>query len=884
MRRYLWILSLAIAWQPAGAAERSGPLGVAELDRMGPDAWRPVEVDLAPARWIWLPSQRTLPNTFVLFRREIALETAPRQAKAWITADSRYRLSVNGRRVQWGPAPCDPRQWDVDPVDLSAYLHPGRNVIGVEVLFYGLGDGTWPAGKPGLLFHATLEQGDGRRQTVVSDGSWLARVDRAHAPGRPKRWFLRALQEEFDARLHPDGWDTPQARLDDGWVAAQVLDCGASKPASSSGYEMNDLIERADPDRCALRKRQIPALRETLVPALRLAESGRVDWLRDPADWFEFRMPNSYRAVRAPLAQARPEGGWLLPAAAAASGETAPGNRQGRFVTFEFPEQMVGWPYFTIDAPAGTVVEVMTQESHSPRGPAWLDTHFFAWTRFICREGTNRFETFDYESLRWLQLHVRNAARQVAIRDVGLRRRQFAWRNEPRVRCSEPALQRLFDAAVNTLRNSAQEVCADGMGRERQQYSGDGGHQLHAIRYVFGDTLLPARFLRTFSEGQTPEGYFLDCWPAYDRLARVMQKQVDGAYWGPLLDHGVGFVFDCWHHWMYSGDLESLREPYPRLLRFAQYLASLRDPEGLLPVEHLGVPTVWIDHDAYRRPRHKQCAFNLYAAAMLERALSPLARAFGDRPRAEELSKLGQEIRQAAVRRFWSPERGLFVNNRPWLAEEHGPRLCDRSLATAILFDQCPHGDTRAAVCALAECPPEMGLSYPCNANWRYWALAKAGRAEQIIGDFRRRWATMRSVLENNTIQESWEAQPDSTSEWSHCALSPLFVLMMDIAGVRPTAPGFARYRVRPQLADLGRLDLVAYAPTGQFEFTSQPVPGGHRVALAVPARGEGELLLPPGSESDLAPLPPDHALGLLRFRLRAGQLNRFLLKSPASR
>ena len=61
---------------------------------------RPHRIDLAPARWIWLPSQRTLPNTFVLFRRELELETVPVRASGWITADSRYRLTVNGRRVQ----------------------------------------------------------------------------------------------------------------------------------------------------------------------------------------------------------------------------------------------------------------------------------------------------------------------------------------------------------------------------------------------------------------------------------------------------------------------------------------------------------------------------------------------------------------------------------------------------------------------------------------------------------------------------------------------------------------------------------------------------------------------------------------------------------------
>lgn len=65
----------------------------------------------------------------------------------------------------------------------------------------------------------------------------------------------------------------------------------------------------------------------------------------------------------------------------------------------------------------------------------------------------------------------------------------------------------------------------------------------------------------------------------------------------------------------------------------------------------------------------------------------------------------------------------LFVNNLPWLAEEHQVRLCDRSLATAVLFDECPGGRIEASVRALADCPPELGLSYPCNAGWRLWAL-----------------------------------------------------------------------------------------------------------------------------------------------------------------
>jgi hypothetical protein len=879
---YLTTAGLGNASEPGPVPQSPARLhSVSELDAFlkvaQPEArWRPHHLNLAPAQWIWLPSERTLPNTFLLFRREVTLEGRPRKAGGWITADSRYRLTVNGRRVQWGPAPCDPRHLDADPVDLTALLEPGKNVIGVEVLHYGMGDGTWAAGKPGMIFHLSIEDQDGRRRQIVSDPSWQVMIDRAHRPGQFKRWFLRALQEEFDARLHPYGWDTPACTPDARWTAAAAIGCPADKPPACSAYVGGDLLDRADPAKSSLRAREIPLLKETAVPVMRLADSGRVEWRRDPADWFEFRVPGAFRIERdkavagqlkdgAPTAP-EPRAAWTIPA--------IDDPRRGVFLTFEFREQIVGWPHFTIEAPEGTIVELMCQESHDPAGPAWLDSQFFNWSRFICRQGLNRLEPFDFESLRWLQLHVRNAKGPVTVRDVGVRRRMFDWPREPRIRCSEPALQRLFDASINTIRNSAQETCVDGMARERQQYSGDGGHQLLAIRCAFGDPRLPQRFLRTFSEGQTPEGYFLDCWPAFDRLARVMQRQMDGAFWGPLLDHGVGFNFDCWNHFLETGDLQALDEPYPRLVRFADYLHSIRGKDGLLPVEDLGVPNVWIDHIAYRKQRHKQCAFNLYAAAMLEHALAPIARARGDRHRAAEFERRGRELLDATVRRFWSAERGLFVNNLPWLDEEKSPRLCDRSLATAILFDQCPHRRTAASLRALVECPPELGISYPCNACWRYWALARLGRADVVLAEFRQRWAKMKSVVLNNTLQEDWEAPADSTSQWSHCAVAPIYCLFMDVAGIRPTAPGFARCQIRPQLADLGDLTLTYPTPRGPIEFAANRGPGGHQLTLGIPGGCEAELVLPEGAATTLPPLPPDAQCGLKRYRLVSGQTN----------
>ncbi len=822
-------------------------------------------IDMAPARWIWLPCERTLANTFVLFRREIEVASEVTSARGFVSADSRYRLFVNGRRVQWGPAPCDPRSYEADPVDLTRWLVPGRNVIGAEVLFYGHGEGTWPFGKPGFLLALRVEEAGGRVGEVVTDGSWQALLDRAHRPGQFKRWYLRALQEDFDARLRPAGWSEPGFRADAAWTAPQVLDVPSDRPAAAGNHYDYLTDGGIDPAGAALRAREVPLVRETFHTVGRLARSGRVRWLRDPRDWFEYRIPGSFEIVDQTSAAPSGEGAWRL--------EPPPG--EGAFATFELPEQMVGFPFLTVEAPAGTVVELMAQESHDPAGPAWLDTHRFSWTRFTCGEGENRFESFDYESLRFLQVHVHDAARPVLLRDVGVRRRSYPWPKAPSFACAEPKLQRVFEASFNTLVNAAQETIVDGMGRERQQYSGDGAHLLHATRLACGDRQLARRFLRTFPMGQTLDGFFLDCWPAFDRLNRVAQRQVGATPWGPLLDHGVTLVYDAWRHYRETGETDVLLDLYPRFVRFADYLLARRGKDGLLPVEGWGVPAVWIDN-CFPRPRHKQCAFNLFAAAILKTALAEVAALAGDPAGGKRWTTAADALVGAAVRRFWSVERGLFVGNLPWEDEEGSVRLDDRSLATALLFDLCPGGRTREAVAALVSPPASMGLSYPANSHWRMQALARHGRIDAVLRELRERWAVMPSVVYNNTTSEDWTVRPDSSDQWSHCAVGPFFVLYMDVAGIRPGAPGFEKAEIRPQLGDLAGLELTAHTPRGPIVFRAEAQEEGHRASVTLPADCPGELLLPVTEGKGVAITDSDRALGLERFALPAGQTTEF--------
>lgn len=847
IKKYIWLL-LAVFTSLSEAADNP----------------RNEALDLSPARWIWYPCGRTLQNTFILFRKEIDLKQQPHRASGWILADSRYRLFVNGKRVQWGPAPSDPRWQEADPLDLTEYLQPGKNVIAVEVCFFGTGDGTHPMGKPGLIVNLDI---DG--QSVLTDASWDCYLPHSWQPGKYKRWFLRALQEDFDARLYPYGWDTPAFGMNADWIKASVVSSSGAHPAVcnwSSEYVWEIF---GDKDISEIRRRSIPMMKEFYVPVSHLSELMWIHWKRPAEEYFDMVIPNAFDVIRQAVAQENGSGAWVV----------SPNGNRAAALTFEFKEQGVGWPCFTIDAPAGTVVELLVHEAHKKGGPAIINSHFNAWTRFVCKEGVNHFETFDFESFRWMQLHIRNFNRPVAISSVGMRRRAYPWKVVPHITLSDDTIQHVMDATVNTLYNCAQETMVDGMARERQQYSGDGSHQLHAVFQAFGDTALPYRFVHTFSQGSSIDGYFMDSWPAWDRLARTVERQMQLTGWGPIIDHSIGFCFDTYHYYMYSGDKQGIEEVYPRLIKFFNYLSSLTDrSEHLVPAENLGMCSVYIDHEAYKKTRHKQLALNLYITAMCRDALAPLCRLFGDENKAAEIESYGKRIHEACIAKFWDEQNKIFVNNLPWREEEGETRYCDRSLATALLYDLCPGNDNLGSLDVLVHCPAEMGVSYPCNAVWRMWALVKYHRMDVVLDDMRNKWGRMSSVWENNTLQEFWTARPDEGSQWSHCAVSPLIALHQGIAGIYPLKPGSNLVRICPQPATLSYAEFDVQTVKGAIHFLSKGEKGNRRLQLTLPQGVDGELWLD-SKEPIRLPLIREEVGGMKAYRVAGGKSYELRLK-----
>ena len=153
-----------------------------------------------------------------MFRKEITLAEAPRQVKAWLTADVKYRLYVNGRLVSRGPvdmgrdyAGGETHRWFYDYRDLTPYFTPGKNVIAAEVFRHWPIGFTVSRGQPGFLFEAEVSLPGEGKLTVKSDATWRA-VPAAQFPN----------PATYDAGKEPAGWRLPGFD-DSAWPACREL-------------------------------------------------------------------------------------------------------------------------------------------------------------------------------------------------------------------------------------------------------------------------------------------------------------------------------------------------------------------------------------------------------------------------------------------------------------------------------------------------------------------------------------------------------------------------------------------------------------------------------------------------------------------------------------
>jgi len=723
-------------------------------------------------RRIWHPDQVWLQNTFNLFRRSFELDAVPDSAVIHITADTRYRLYVNGSFVGHGPLACDPRYQSFDSYDVAELLREGENIIGVEVWFCGYGDGVVVKTHHMGWFLAQLELGD---EVITTDKNWRVIHCQAWPTNQPPRNVYRTLYEQFDARKMPQGWD--RTRFDDsGW----------QKPKISKNT--GKLIPR-----------EIPYFVFEEHSVQELVEAGELTF-DDEQAFFKYDYPEAKRCrIHKDKVRTGGDGGNIK----ADSERTA-------YLLYDMGRYVAGRPYIDVTASAGTKIHIIFSEMRFPQTVYLEPTGIRNLVSYICKDGRQRFEAWDLQAYRYLQVMVSPCDNPVEIHDVGTVEEKYNTPLKGDFDCSEPVLTRFWHSGRKTVYACMHDFIYDNTYREQSHWTGDVEMAKPTIYVTYGAYELCERGLLNTAYGQEDSGRILSPWPSFAPIERHGWYLTGAPNLGTELPgHGMHWVISVYRHYMWTGNRDLLLKIYPNVIKLVNWFEEHADENGLLTLKKWTDIMNWIDHYGQKDTTASMNA--LYAGALL--AAWNIANALGKDTQADIFRSYYERIKSLWSDTYWDDSVGLINDVKP-AGEVH---CSEHSNIWAILFDLVDEKQARQIANKLMDWG-SVHRGTPWVAYYGYRAMAKMDRKDYVTRTLKEQWANMRSLELADTFSEEWVKRDiwgDSVCQ--SCGAVATAIITQSILGIEPVEPGFKKFIVRPFPGELEWASGVVPTPYGDI-------------------------------------------------------------------
>ncbi|MDD5597418.1 MAG: alpha-L-rhamnosidase N-terminal domain-containing protein, partial [Victivallaceae bacterium] len=182
------------------------------------------------AKWIWKKQDNyKLYNQTVIFRKTFEINSPLKSAELAITADSFYRLYVNGSRINDGPSRAYPEKYNYDLIDISARLLNGENEIYVIARYFGCGTFHQICQQAGFLAQLELEYCNGEKELLMSDSGWEAAEAAQWLRSMPRIYCQMEAVEGYNAGLEANIEFAPAAELFSAdaapWRGLMARDC-----------------------------------------------------------------------------------------------------------------------------------------------------------------------------------------------------------------------------------------------------------------------------------------------------------------------------------------------------------------------------------------------------------------------------------------------------------------------------------------------------------------------------------------------------------------------------------------------------------------------------------------------------------------------------------
>lgn len=757
------------------------------------------------AGWIWTPSWEDADRQTaraVYFRKEIRLSGEALKAELTISADTRYKLYINGEFVQFGPSKGDDRIWFQDRVDAQPYLHAGRNVIAVLVLRYPEdpqkgNHGMFRTKTPGLYLAGSVEDEKGESQDISADNSWRCIVNRGIT-------FIREEERFAPLMIHEKAAGSYKLK---GWMESGYADRGWEDALIYTEEELSASSQLTDPA-----ERTIPYL---------------------------YRRQRQFEEVFDDRCSVVKKAGWeaFLKGKADAQIEIPPHTTEE--IVLSAGEEMTGYMRTELSKGAGAEIEYLYAEAYvqdETVGPDQVPVkkdrldkengHLEGYRDLYMAAGYGTekepevYEPYWFRTFRFVRLRIRTSDEPLILKRLDYEETGYPLDVKTQVETSDESLKEVWEISERTLKRCMHETYEDCPYYEQLQYIMDSRQQILYTYCVSADDRLARKCMDDLRRSQRPDG-LLNC-----SYPNCTENVIPG--------FPIYYILMVHDHMMYFGERDLVREHLPVIDRILDYFHIHLSEGGYVgklgDVIEPGRPWSFIDWAAEWRdtagmpPAGKRGALTMESLLYIYglQHAAELYQYTGNEMKAENLRKRAGRV-QDAVRIYCTGKSGLL---------QDGPGVEEYSQHCQVfaLLTDTVDGDTGRENLirtfrkeGYAQCTIAMSF-------YLFRALEKAGLYEYTESC----WDPWRRMAADHCTT-CVESEAYARSECHGWGALILYELPSVTLGVRPAAPGYRRVQIAPVAGYMNAASGCVETPVGSIHVSWEMKEGKMELDYTVP-------------------------------------------------
>ena len=715
--------------------------------------------------WIWMrnwTAEDKEEAALVLFRKEIDIQRMPQKGIIQVSADSRYKLYVNGQLTEIGPCKGDRQIWFADKVNLMPYLKKGKNVLAVRVLRYPTVQnkgcfGIYRTEFPGFFAEGKILDDEGKEYSLDARDGWKVRKDENfHIVSESELFAPLQILENTRGALWQAGWMNPGYDTE-GWEAP---------------YRYSDMNQAVSPGN--LQKRPIPFLfrKESRFGDVVQTQ----DKIISKEEWQKFL--NGEQSI-------------LIPPNAKVSVEISAGVERTAYLHLALEQgakaqiSILQSEGYVLGGERGDLkVPVKGNREDYKAGFLAGFTDHYICAGFGTKESPEVYEPFWFRTFRFIRFEMKTYEEPLVLRNFTYTETGYSLNVQTKADASDERFKKIWEISERTLRCCMHETYEDCPFYEQLQYAMDIRAQILYTYAISADDRLARKCMEDFRRSQRYDGLLNCAAPRYDASV--------------IPGFSIYYILMLYDHMMYFGDKELLENHMPTVEGILQFFHRNRNSKGY--VEKIGglngkarfwsfidwavewENTTGIPPAVLKGPVTMESL--LYILGLQKAA--KIAEYLDRKEQSALLMQRAEQV-QEAVRTFCTGKDGML---------QDGPGIEEYSQHTqvfAVLTDTVAGEQAKENLRKTILYKEKYSQCSVAMVYYLFRALEKTGMYE-LTESYWNIWQRMIDKYTTTCVE-------DEVQERSEChawGALILYELPSVILGIRPSAPGYEKMEVKP--------------------------------------------------------------------------------------